>query len=84
MTIRRGENGVIVLDDICPVEDAEPLLQMLQSTPTAGIDWRQCRQLHTAVFQLLLAAGKVPIGTCGDPWIAQWQAANLLQNGAGR
>ena len=39
MTVRRSDNGTIVLDGICPVEDAEPLLQLLQATPTAGIDW---------------------------------------------
>ena len=33
MSIRRDQNWTIVLDGSCPVEDAEPLLQMLQDTP---------------------------------------------------
>ena len=33
MTVRLGDNGAIVLDGVCPVEDAEPLLQMLQTMP---------------------------------------------------
>jgi hypothetical protein len=83
MTVHRGDNGAIVLDGVCPVEDAEPLLQMLQSTPAAELDWRQCRQLHTAVLQLVLASGRTPIGPCGDAWVAQWLGAKPLQNGAG-
>jgi hypothetical protein len=83
MTIRRGDNGEILLDGICPVEDAEPFLQLLQTMPAAEVDWRECRQLHTAVFQLILASGRAAIGPCGDVWVAQWLAPKLLQNGGG-
>jgi hypothetical protein len=55
MTVRRDDNGVIVLEGVCPVEDAEPLLQMLQAMPTADIDWQSCHQLRTAVLQLVVA-----------------------------
>jgi hypothetical protein len=81
MTVRRGEDGAIVLDGTCPVEDTEPLLQMLQETPQAPIDWTGCRQIHTAVFQLVLASGAVPPGTCGDAWVQQWLAPRLRRNG---
>ena len=40
MTVRRGDDGVIVLEGVCPVEDAEPLLQMLQAMPAAKVDWQ--------------------------------------------
>jgi hypothetical protein len=83
MTVRRGDSGAIVLDGVCPVEDAEPLLQMLQTMPAAEVDLRQCRQLHTAVFQLVLASGRASIGPCGDAWAAQWLVSKLPQNGAG-
>jgi hypothetical protein len=83
MTVRRGDNGAIVLDGVCPVEDAEPLLQMLQTMPAAEVDLRQCRQLHTAVLQLILASGRALIGPCGDAWIAQWLLPKLSQNGTG-
>jgi len=82
MTVRRGDHGEIVLDGVCPVEDAEPLLQMLQTMPAAELDWRPCRQLHTAVLQLVLASRRVPIGPCGDTWVAQWLAPKPPQNGA--
>lgn len=83
MTVRRSDNGTLVLEGVCPVEDAEPLLQMLQNMPTAGIDWTQCRQLHTAVFQVILASGIAPIGPCGDAWVAEWLAPKLPQTGDG-
>ena len=81
MTVRRSDNGMLVLDGACPVEDAETLLQLLQATPAAGIDWTQCRQLHTAVFQVVLASGRVPMAPCGDAWAAQWLEPKLSQKG---
>jgi hypothetical protein len=72
MTVRRGENGTIYLEGACPVEDAEPLLQMLVAAPEAPVDWRQCEKPHTAVVQVLMAAGTVPLGPCGDGWLAEW------------
>lgn len=83
MTIRRDDDGAIVLDGDCPVEDAEPLLQMLQAMPAAQVDWRQSRQMHTAVLQLVLASGRALIGPCGDAWVAQWLVPKLPQSGAG-
>ena len=80
MTVRLGDNGAIVLDGVCPVEDAEPLLQLLQTTPAAKVDWRRCNLLHTAVFQLILASGRAPIGPCGDVWAEQWLVQKLHQN----
>ena len=66
MTVRRSDNGTLILDGVCPVEDAETLLQLLQTVPDAAVDWTQCRQLHTAVLQVVLASGMVPVGPCGD------------------
>ena len=78
MSVRRQDNGTIVLEGSCPVEDAEPLLQLLQSTPAASVDWTQCRHLHTAVLQVVLAGRPALVGPCGDPWIARWAAYNPL------
>ena len=72
MTVGRDQTGTVLLDGECAVEDAEPLLQMLQANPAATVDWTGCRQLHTAVFQVLLASGITPVGSCGDHWVAQW------------
>jgi hypothetical protein len=81
MTIRRGDAGTIILNGDCSVEDAEPLLQMLQATPSAAVDWAPCRQMHTAVLQVILAAGIVPAGPCGDTWASQWLAPELSRKG---
>lgn len=77
MTIRRNAAGTIVLEGTCAVEDAEPLLQMLQATPVTAVDWTACRQIHTAVLQVILASGIVPSGPCGDIWVEQWLAPGL-------
>lgn len=75
MSVRRDESRNIVLEGNCPVEDAEPLLQLLQANPTAQCDWRRCSHLHTAVVQVVLAARPNLVGPCGDPWIEHWIAS---------
>ena len=82
MTVRRSDAGTIILDGVCSVEDAEPLLQMLQATPAAAVDWAPCRQMHTTVLQVILASGTAPVGPCGDTWVAQWIAPKLPQKGS--
>jgi hypothetical protein len=72
VSVRRHENGTILLEGDCPVEDAEPLLQLLQATPDGPVDWTQCTYLHTAVVQVILAAHPRAIGPCGDPWVRRW------------
>jgi len=83
MTVRRSNDGTLVLEGVCPVEEAEPLLQMLQATPAAVVDWTDCRKLHTAVLQVILASGTAPIGPCGDHWVAEWVTPKLLQTRPG-
>ena len=74
MTVTRRDPETIVLTGACPVDDAEPLSQMLLETPAAAVDWRPCVSLHTAVVQVILAAGPVLVGPCGDVWIEKWLA----------
>lgn len=56
MTVRLDAGGAIVLEGICPVEDAEPLQRLLLEHPDAAVDWRLCDAAHTAVLQVLLLA----------------------------
>jgi hypothetical protein len=72
VSVRRDDTGTIVLEGPCPVEDAEPLLQLLQATPAARCDWTRSSHLHTAIVQVVLAVRPVLTGPCGDPWIEQW------------
>jgi hypothetical protein len=62
MTVRRADDGTIWLVDDCPAGDAEMLLQHLLEGLEAPIDWSLCRTAHTAVIQVLLAAGRSPVG----------------------
>jgi len=56
MTIRKGADGVILLEGDCPLEEAEELLRHLLVDPRPAVDWRACTAAHTAVIQILLAA----------------------------
>jgi hypothetical protein len=73
MTVTR-QGQTIMLAGPCPVDDAEPLLQMLLETPAAAVDWRACQSPHTAVVQVIMAAGPALIGPCGDDWTERWVA----------
>ncbi len=76
MTVRRNDRGTILLEGNCPLEDAEPLLEFLQSDATAAIDWSGCGQVHTAVLQLVLACQRPIAGPCGDPFVRRWIESN--------
>ena len=78
MTATRNEHGIIVLQGHCPVEDTEPLLQMLQETPTAMVDWTECSHLHTAIVQVLLAVRPHFTGPCGDSLVGRIDFSNHL------
>ncbi len=84
MTVRRSDTGIVILEGACSVEDAEPVLRLLQANPPPAVDWTTCSHLHTAVIQVLLAAGIIPIGPCGDAWARQWILPNLHQKATGR
>lgn len=61
MSVWLKDDGVVVLDGDCLSEDAEPLLGHL-STPGRTVDWRACDTAHTAVVQVLIAAGAPVVG----------------------
>ena len=75
MSVRKSDDGSIVLIGECPVEEAEPLLRLFQENPRARLDWTSCRYLHTAILQVILAAKPPLVGPCGDEWVEQWVAA---------
>jgi hypothetical protein len=78
MSVRRHDDGTIILEGGCPAEDAESLLQLLQATPEARLDWAECGHLHTAVLQVILAARPLLVGPCGDPWVHHWMSPKRL------
>ena len=70
MAIRRAAD-TIFLDGVCAVEDAETLLEHLQSGATT-IDWSGCSHLHAACLQVLMVAQLPLRGTPENPEIARW------------
>jgi hypothetical protein len=75
MTIRRADDAIF-LEGVCPVEDAEVLIEQLQ-VGAALIDWSGCTHMHAACFQLLLLA-RLPLhGTPANPELTRWLAPIL-------
>ena len=66
------EADTIVLSGICAVDDAEPLLSMMQRNPDFPVDIAGATHLHAAVLQLLIAFGREPIGETNDSFLNQW------------
>ena len=79
MTVRLSATGTIVLEGICPLEDAETLQQQLLAVPLATVDWIACEQAHTAVIQVLMASGAVLQGPPAGEFLRTWLEP-LLQN----
>jgi hypothetical protein len=78
MSLRRDDDGTIVLFGGCSVDEAEPLHRMLLSDRSAKLDWTRCTHLHSAILQLILAAQPSLIGPCGDPFVARWICGKCL------
>lgn len=72
MTVAPGDGDVIVLEGLCPSDDAEPLLRRLLSAPEAAVDWRACEGAHTAVVQVLLAARRPVRGPARNAFLTRW------------
>ncbi len=70
MTIRRVDETVM-LEGVCAVEEAETLLQEIQSG-AVRIDWTGCAHLHTACLQVILASGLPTCGTPANGALARW------------
>lgn len=69
------------LEEVCAVEEAEPLLAWLQGGPDRRVDLGRCSHLHTAVLQVLLAARPVLAAPPEDGFLAR-HVAPLLAGGA--
>ncbi|MEO6340360.1 MAG: hypothetical protein ABIO39_10005 [Caulobacteraceae bacterium] len=74
MTVLR-DGDRIVLEGDCHVEEAEPLLGLLATTPV--VDWSRCLHIHGAVLQVLLSCGAKVVGVPADPFLATWIAPAL-------
>lgn len=50
-----GDASMIRLQGVCRVEDAEPLVALLQGNSDSTLDLSACEGLHAAVVQAILA-----------------------------
>ena len=78
----RLDGDIVRLAGPCPVEDAEPLLALLQERPHAAVDVAACGRMHAAVLQVLLAADRPVRGTPYDPFLARWMPSLLAARAA--
>ena len=65
----RKEATVLFLEGNCEVEEAEAIMEALQGEVTA-FDLSCCRRLHTAILQIVIAAGLKVRANHSDPMLA--------------
>jgi hypothetical protein len=61
-----------VFRDVARVEEAEALLEFLQTKPTATVDLAACTHLHAANLQVLMAARPVIASWPEDSELRAW------------
>jgi hypothetical protein len=62
----------IHLEGACHVEDAEPLLAMIQADPGRQVVMSKAGPLHTAVVQILLHCRPIIQEGLADPFMSRW------------
>jgi hypothetical protein len=77
MTVKL-EEGRIVLEGRCRIEDAETLLQALQQSPNRIVDIQKADKVHTAVIQILLAARCSVRGISRHEFLARYKVLSHL------
>ena len=71
MTVK-SEEGRIILEGRCRVEDAEALLGALLRFPGSVVDVGAAESLHTAVLQILLTVKPRLSGTAKHQFLARY------------
>ena len=68
----RLDGEIIRLEGRCHVEDAEPLLVLLQTGAHRTVDLSASETLHTAIVQLILAFRPFLAGDSADDFLRKW------------
>lgn len=71
MTVALRPDGGVALLGVCGSEDAEILLGHLLRDRSVAVDWLGCDVVHTAVLQVMLAAGVEPAGPPRGRFLAE-------------
>jgi hypothetical protein len=66
------DQQTIRLKGDCPIEDAEPLLALLQDQAGYVVDISDMGLIHTAILQLLIALRPKVIGPSRDSFTNLW------------
>jgi hypothetical protein len=64
--------NTIVLSGHCGVEEAEMLVSLIQTHPTAIVDLSESSHLHSALWQALLLMAPPVSGEPADPFAREW------------
>jgi hypothetical protein len=81
MSIRSADDTVL-LEGVCPIEDAETLLHLLQAGATHA-DWTGCTHLHAACLQVLLVSGLPVHGLPANAALTRWVEPLFAAAGGG-
>jgi hypothetical protein len=68
----RLDGNIVYLEGACGVEDAEPLLQAVQSVPGIVMNVGGATHLHAAIVQVLMALRPALTGVPPDPFLRQF------------
>ena len=71
MTVRMADDGAILLEGECPIDDADRLLELRTVHPESIVDWRACTHAHSAVIQLLLIGRPAVLGPPSADFLRQ-------------
>lgn len=71
----RFEESRAVLDGVCGVEEALPLLEFVQATPDCAFDLGPCTLIHSAVLQVVAASGRPVAVPPTEPFVVRLIAA---------
>jgi hypothetical protein len=77
MSVTLAEDGRILLEGVCAIEEADALLRHLSERPEASVDLSGCEQAHTAVIQVLLAARPRIVGRPTEPFLVRHVAPSI-------
>jgi len=66
-----ADGDVIYIKGHCRVEDAEPLVALLQKSRKVTVDVSACESLHAAVVQAILTFDCPVVGAATDVFLAK-------------
>jgi len=79
MAIKYKKN-VAVLEDVCEIEEAEPLLEWLLQHPKGKLNLKKLSHPHSAIMQLMMAFEPTISIWPEDEAMSRWLEPSLQEN----